>query len=313
MTQFRDRLIEDNANDGIIIGNLTGDILYANKRLSIMLGYSQNEFIKLKVPDLVSKNNLEKLKKFIENRLRGNDTVPSQYEIDLIKKDGSLLSIKVSAAMTNWKGQPASMGVFRNITEKKKTKDELQKHRLTAEKYLDIVGNLIIALNKEGRITWWNKTAEFISQYRYWDMLERNIIDFDIFDPKEISALLEEEEVSEIEKEFILKRKEEKKRTISFSINSLYSEDESTGLVFVGKDITFKKNGSQKFENGKYYILKDNVDCYSLICNHMNRDTKGLVIPEALVDYGYLEVSKRGRIKVLALTESAKLNIQKKN
>ena len=50
----------------------------------------------------------------------------AQYETRLVRKDGRLVPLDITASMTTWSGQDAAMGVFRDSTRRKEAEQALQ-------------------------------------------------------------------------------------------------------------------------------------------------------------------------------------------
>ena len=152
------KALAENAFDCIIINDKNANYLYANTKTAELTGYSIDELLRLNVKDLTPPERIEEIIKRIKRRVEG-DSVPSNYESKLLKKDGSIISIEVAAAKTEWRGKPADMVFFHDITERK----QLEAQRVAAlealyeseEKYRTLTENINIGIyrntGKEGK------------------------------------------------------------------------------------------------------------------------------------------------------------------
>jgi len=122
------RALAENAHDGILIGVGNGQHVYANRRAAEMSGYSVEELLMTSVSDLAHPDEIPKIMTRFKQRLEGGSP-PKQYETVLVRKDGTDLPIELAAAATVWKGAPADLVVIRDMTERKRFEQELDKHR----------------------------------------------------------------------------------------------------------------------------------------------------------------------------------------
>jgi PAS domain S-box-containing protein len=138
------RALAENAHDGIILaGGQEGNFFYANNRMAEITGYPMEELMTFRVPDLVAPEYRDWILDMYHRRRAGED-VPNQYELTVIKKDGSRINVEVSAATTRWQGQQAGMVAVRDVTERKKTEEALRQReeQLRHSQKMEAVGRL---------------------------------------------------------------------------------------------------------------------------------------------------------------------------
>ena len=138
-------------------------------------------------------------------------------------------------------------GYVIDVTESKKIKDALQFEREKAQKYLDIIGTILIALDKEGNITMLNNKGCEILEVEEKDILGKNW--FDNFIPKAINQEIKKvfKDVFTTDSEFQTHYENEivtssgKEIAISW-YNSIYLDMEGNiaGIISSGEDITEK-------------------------------------------------------------------------
>ncbi len=116
--------IAKGAFDGLILMNVDGCCIYANPALARMTGYTETELPGLSFRVLVHASDLERQKQRFERRLKGL-AVPSVYEVLIARKDGSSLPVEVSIGEIMWKCERAFVGLFKDVSERKRLERDL--------------------------------------------------------------------------------------------------------------------------------------------------------------------------------------------
>ncbi|HET6581112.1 MAG TPA: PAS domain S-box protein [Methanoregula sp.] len=98
-SEQRFRAMAENIQDGIIIVE-NGNVVFANHRIALITGYSNEELTKMKSSDLVSPEDRDRIEKTLLN-FRPDSEEPEGLTIRIKRKDGSLRFIltRVSAAV----------------------------------------------------------------------------------------------------------------------------------------------------------------------------------------------------------------------
>jgi len=128
------RAISDTSMDSIIMIDGEGVITYINEATERMLGYSEEELLGRKLHEmLVSKEARHQYyEKLSEFRSSGRcDVVGKLLELMVERKDGARISVEASIAAIKVRGDWYSVGIMRDITERKKSENIL---RTIAEK-----------------------------------------------------------------------------------------------------------------------------------------------------------------------------------
>ncbi len=134
LEESEDRLstIVDAAPDGIFILNSAGRVLEVNGAALRQLGYSREELLGLTVGDFVAP----------EFRARATSRFPKMeretfYESRHVRKDGTEVSIELNTRKIMYAGEPAMLGIARDITERKLAEEqrlELERELQQAQK-----------------------------------------------------------------------------------------------------------------------------------------------------------------------------------
>lgn len=117
------RSVFDNAFDGIAIFNFENKSpLKVNKIYLEMLGYTESEFYKLTLYDIVAHE-----KQNIDNSIAKIYDEENVFlgERQHKKKDGSLIDVEVAVKKIPFAGAPAMLVIVRDITERKKLREDL--------------------------------------------------------------------------------------------------------------------------------------------------------------------------------------------
>ncbi|MBK5099681.1 MAG: PAS domain S-box protein [Desulfobacteraceae bacterium] len=115
--------------DGITSTDLHGNILYTSPRIKDILGYDQSEIIGKEISFLYS-NGLEDAKAIMKQLMATGEL--RNREMKLIKKDGELVDISVSASLLrDEKGEViGTLGIYRNVTELRRLEVQLKQAQM---------------------------------------------------------------------------------------------------------------------------------------------------------------------------------------
>ncbi|MCZ7404679.1 MAG: PAS domain S-box protein, partial [Candidatus Methanoperedens sp.] len=120
------RTLFDNAIDGILLADIETKKFYlANKKMCQMLGYSLEEIKTLAVEDIHPEKELAWILKVFEKQVTGDCTLAS--DIPVKRKDGTVFDADINTSPVNIAGKAYSIGIFRDITERKQVEKEKDK------------------------------------------------------------------------------------------------------------------------------------------------------------------------------------------
>jgi two-component system sensor histidine kinase/response regulator len=127
--------IFDSANDGIITANAQGQLQHWSRGAERIFGYSAAEAMPLDVEDLVPGLRSSDIGRDLGRRSRGEIEQLGIWQQELLakRKDGSLVPVELSVSEANIDGNMLLTGIVRDITERRRTQQELEKAREGAE------------------------------------------------------------------------------------------------------------------------------------------------------------------------------------
>lgn len=136
------RTLFDNAGDAILIHNLTGRFLEVNRVACERLGYSREELLRMTPADLNAPEMVNQIPRRIE-QLRQTDYI--FFETIYLRRDGTRLPVELNSHMIEYAGGPAVLSIARDITERKRGEEALQR-RADQLALLNSVGRQIAAI-----------------------------------------------------------------------------------------------------------------------------------------------------------------------
>jgi PAS domain S-box-containing protein len=131
------RAVFEGARDGILAADVqTRRFVFANEAICRMLGYGCNEMLNLGVEDIHPVEDLLRVQKQIERQIEGEILLAA--DIPVKRKDGSVFYADINSTTVELSGRPCLIGVFRDITERKKVESELKLNESRLEALLEL-------------------------------------------------------------------------------------------------------------------------------------------------------------------------------
>jgi PAS domain S-box-containing protein len=129
----------------MIFINKDGQVVYANKKCVEAMGYSRDEFYapEFDFMSLIAPESIELIRTNFKRHLNGEDVEP--YEYSLSNKKGEKIEAIITTRLINFEGVGAILGIITDITDRKRTEEELQ-HRLKFQRLITAVSSRFINL-----------------------------------------------------------------------------------------------------------------------------------------------------------------------
>ena len=278
------RTLADTSNAAIIIFR-PEEVIYANRALSRMSGYTVDEMQAMNPFALIHPDFREMMIKRGEARLRGEE-VPSQYEFKFVHRDGSERWAIISSATLALRRGPTLLSTLVDITDLKKSEEEQARLYAENEKFyrekiaeqerfsaiLQATSDGFWIVNEENRIVYINDAYCRMSGYTREELLSMTIADLEAQENPEVVR----EHTNRIRElgfdRFETRHRRKGGSTIDLEVSVNRYKDERVVFAFL-RDITDRKKAEAERARlfaEKEKILKDLHDGIGGITSNIN-------------------------------------------
>ncbi len=155
-TEERFRIIFENAADGMVMADLkTKQLFFGNKMIHQMLGCGEEELERLGVGDIHPKEAVPFVLEQFERLVRKEISVTK--DIPVKRRDGSVFYADISASQVSFGGVEYLLGIFRDITDRRKAETELIRLNSLLSSTIDSTSDGILVVDRQGRIALFNR------------------------------------------------------------------------------------------------------------------------------------------------------------
>ena len=169
-SEERFRMLFNSSNDAVFVHEQTiedipGKICDVNEVACQKFGYTKEELLQMSHLDLIAPEQLEEVPGIREKLLTWGHII---FEITAVTKDGKKFPCEISTHLFEFKGQPTVLSILRDISERKKSEEELKAYRehiKLINKILrhDIINDLCV-INSALRLYGKSKEEELLEQ-----------------------------------------------------------------------------------------------------------------------------------------------------
>jgi PAS domain S-box-containing protein len=175
--ELKFRTIFDKASDGILLAENGRSTFYiANNKICEMLGYAQEEIIKIGLSEIHLEKDLPYVIEQFE-RLRRNE-ISLAADIPVLRKDGSIFYADINASSVNLGGKDYLLGVFRDITDRKRAEEAERYSRKELDRLFEVSPEMISIIGFDGRFKRLNPAWEKALGYPIDTMLSTQFIEY---------------------------------------------------------------------------------------------------------------------------------------
>jgi len=278
-TRERYKELFEGTNDIIYTMDFDGNFTSVNPMAEKMLGLKFEEVASLNMRDYLTPETAKIAFEGIAKKLRGEET-HTVYEVDFINKDGSLISLEVNSMFRYKDGKPFEVfGIARNISERKKTEEELNKTRENYKLLSESTNDLLYTVDLEQKFSSMHPKCEKIIGYTVEEIVGKKVNDF--ITPESIKASNEnlskklkgDASNTVYELDFINKNGS----ITSFEVNSMfmYKGGKPYEILGVARNITERNKALEALKKSeeKYKAIFENAPL-----GIMTADTNGTII-----------------------------------
>ena len=129
------RAIYEGMVDGLLVADVeTQRFVRTNPAICKMLGYSEEELLALSVMDIHPAEDLPRVLEAFQANAEGHLWVAEN--VPVLRRDGTVFHVDVATSRLSYGGRPCLLGLFRDITERKRAEEALQREHRTLEHML---------------------------------------------------------------------------------------------------------------------------------------------------------------------------------
>jgi PAS domain S-box-containing protein len=154
---FRNSL--DDSPLGVRIVTAEGELLYANKAILDIYGYSS--FDELKSTPAKRRYTPESYAEHRERtrKRKQGESVPSSYEVSIVRKDGEVRQLQVFRKEVVWNGETQFQAIYQDITERRRAEEALRRAQQERVAILNTMSEHVVYRDTTFRILWANRAA----------------------------------------------------------------------------------------------------------------------------------------------------------
>jgi len=145
-------------NDAIAIVQYD-KIIYQNPAYLKLLGQSAEDSMPRDLLDAVMLADRARVQEYAQKCQRG-EAVPEQCKVGLCTDDGRLVTVEMKPRLITYQGQPATLIIMRDITAHHQAEEALREAHQRMAQVLAAIPSILIGIDMDTKITWWNTTAE---------------------------------------------------------------------------------------------------------------------------------------------------------
>jgi len=297
------RAIFDTANDAIVIHDIkTGQFLDVNRKMCEMFGISREEALHLTVGDISSGKKPYTQEDAILLIRKAEEGHPQIFEWRCRTIDHRFFWAEVSLKKVVLRGKDRCLAIVRDIDDRKEAERVVMQERDRAQKYLDITGVIIVAIDSGQKVTLINKKGcetlgysnkEIIGKNWFKNFLPEN-------DRERTRSVFESLMVGEIEpvehfENPVLTRNGDERIIRWHNTILTDSEENITGTLSSGEDVTEQKKAEEELRNSREQLRELTTHLQlareeerSVIAREIH-DELGQVLTALKIDLSWLE------------------------
>ncbi|WP_058867971.1 PAS domain S-box protein [Chloracidobacterium thermophilum] len=176
-SEARYRDLFENANDIVYVHDFEGRFLSINRKVEQVLGYTPADARHLTLTHIVTPEHRARALQSIADK-RAGKTETTQYELDVIAKNGQRVTLEISSRLFYENGVPVGIhGTARDVTRRRQMEKALRESEARYRTLFDSAQDVIYCHDLQGHVLDINPAAERLFGYRRDEARSINVVD----------------------------------------------------------------------------------------------------------------------------------------
>jgi two-component system NtrC family sensor kinase len=239
---LRYRTLFEQSPDGIVIIDEHGSIVEFNRSAYRRLGYSREEFAKLRITDIDAFQTPEEIQASMREVLEKGR---AEFEVAHRTKTGDIRNVHVITQVLELSGKRVFHTLWRDITERKRAEAALLGQKAFTESALNTLKDIFFVFTLEGRFVRWNESLGRVTGYSNDEISSMRPVDFVVEEdaPRVLAAIRATMKNGYTTLETRIRTRDGREIPFEFSGSLLRDYDgRITGISGIGRDVTRRKH-----------------------------------------------------------------------
>jgi len=183
------RNLVENAHEGVWAVDENDITIFVNPKICEMLGYTRDEIMGKSLYFFLEDSMRELIRGYRERREKG---LKDTYELEFIKKDGTILSTNINAApiINESGGFKGSFAFINDITNRKIAEQKLKESEERYRNLIESVPFSIALIDQQGKLIYCNPAIEKLLDYKRDELIGNEFKNLPVINPEYIPILL---------------------------------------------------------------------------------------------------------------------------
>lgn len=246
----------DHAVDAVFWADDSKRFVYANDAACRSLGYSRDELLALRIPDIAPLHDPVRFQQRLDEVRQGS---AATFESVHRRKDGTEFPVEVSVTYLEYEGKGYTCGIARDITDRKRVERERAQALADLHNIMETVPDILFTLDTAGNLVKWNSRVSEVTGYPPDELLNKPALAFVPDEEREQTAAAIQRAFTEgyAELQVHLLTKDGRRIAYHWTGAALKQSDgRIIGLTGVGRDISGKKRAELELTRQRQHFIE---------------------------------------------------------